>query len=114
MGTDPPADGGQGIPFPDQVNRFEVLFFLDKLNITLHVDLCGASRLTRSMPQFQDARNIWYRLRILFGNRFASPQIAIELVRDLNRANGGAVPTVVTDVLVHVPGRPFNGGNKSA
>ncbi len=107
MVADAPADSGERVSLPDQVDSFQVLFLLDELDVALDVNVGRARYFTRRVAVFQDPEDIRRSLGVMFGDCFPRAEIAVELVGYVYGAGFSAVPAGRALFLVNIAGTDF-------
>ena len=114
MSTYPPAYGRERVSLPDKVYCLQILFFLDKLDVTLDVDVRRARGLAGSVTLLENTENIRDRLGILPGDYLSCPQVAVERIGDIHRAGLRAVAAGIALLLIDVSWMYFHRRRKAA
>ncbi len=110
----PAAYRRERVSFPYQVHCLQVLFLLNELDIALDIDIGRAGHLARRVTIFQNIEDVWRSLSILFGNRFARAQVAVEVVMNTHRRGRGTLVAGGAFFLAHIAGVDFNRSLKIA
>ncbi len=102
MRADASANSRERIAPPDHLDRFEIFFFLDKLDVTLNIDICRASSLAGCVTPLENTENIRNRLGIVLGDDFSCSHVAVERIGDIYRAGLSTFTTGIALLLVYI------------